>query len=138
MSVFTVQVLRFVFRWLVTRQDHLLVMVLGLVWLWWRSLRSAIQNMGIVTRIEVRPGALVWRKRTLWRETEHRWSPATVTEVYCQNLMIKIRRTTGVPLGAFAHYPLEHREWICEVLRAGIARATEAPERQDPALRDSA
>ena len=98
------------------------LLALPIGWLGVRMFRDWRQNAGMVTRIEVRDGMLVWHRRTLWGDFEHRWELATITDVRKEGPMLVIRRKGGLPMGAFSFRNPDALERAAGVLRKEIFR----------------
>ena len=96
------------------------LLALPVAWLWVRSYRDWRQNAGMVTRIEVRDGLLLWHRKTLWGDFEDRWELESITAVRKEGPMLVIRRKGGLPMGAFSFRDPEGVEWAAGALRKEI------------------
>lgn len=98
------------------------LLALPIGWLGVRMFRDWRQNAGMVTRIEVRDGLLVWQRKTLWGDFEHRWELASITDVRKEGPMLVIRRKGGLPMGAFSFRNPDALERAASALRKEIFR----------------
>jgi hypothetical protein len=89
-----------------------------------RVIRDSWQNAGIVTEVAVTNGTFYWRKQTLWGTSEHFWPLASVKLVKVDplNRMLKVTRTRGKALGAFAFHPIEEMNAAAAELNAAIEK----------------
>ena len=59
-------------------------------------------------------------KKTVWRESAHRWPLREIRTVRVANSMLKVYRRRRLPLGAFTYRRTDHLEWIAKALIHGI------------------